>query len=425
MRPVSLNSMDVARAKPRRMPRGIAVAFGAIALAIGTLVALISLTRTGTGIAVDRASVVTDTVKFGTLSRAISASGALAPQEVHIVAAVQPGTVERVFVKPGTYVAAQTPIATLSNPDLDAAIVAAHSSVDVAQADLTSAEEQAKAAALAQRSAYASAQAQAEMDQTDLSVEQQLHRQGYIADQTYRVASIKATQSKAQFVIAHSQIGVDAAEQDAKITAARAELEQSQAQLRAKQDEVDALTVRARSAGVVESVAVDPGARVDAGTELARVADQHDLKAVLQVPEGQVHSVNVGMPVRIDTGNGTVSGHVARIAPSAQDGSVAVDVSFSGALPAGARPDLNVDGTIELQTLHAVLSIARPTEAADNTTVSLYKVDPRTSLARQVQVRLGVGSTDRIEVLTGLAAGDEVIVSDTSAYGGAPLLRLH
>jgi HlyD family secretion protein len=425
MRPVSLNSMDVARAKPRRMPRGIAVAFGAIALAIGTLVALISLTRTGTGIAVDRASVVTDTVKFGTLSRAISASGALAPQEVHIVAAVQPGTVERVFVKPGTYVAAQTPIATLSNPDLDAAIVAAHSSVDVAQADLTSAEEQAKAAALAQRSAYASAQAQAEMDETDLSVEQQLHRQGYIADQTYRVASIKATQSKAQFAIAHSQIGVDAAEQDAKITAARAELEQSQAQLRAKQDEVDALTVRARSAGVVESVAVDPGARVDAGTELARVADQHDLKAVLQVPEGQVHSVNVGMPVRIDTGNGAVSGHVARIAPSAQDGSVAVDVSFSGALPAGARPDLNVDGTIELQTLHAVLSIARPTEAADNTTVSLYKVDPRTSLARQVQVRLGVGSTDRIEVLTGLAAGDEVIVSDTSAYGGAPLLRLH
>jgi HlyD family secretion protein len=425
MKPVSLNPMDVARTKPRRIPRGVAVALGSVVLAIGAVVALISLTRTGGGVTVDRASVVTDTVKFGTLSRSISASGALAPQEVHIVAAVQPGTVESVSVKPGAYVTAQTPIASLSNPDLDAAIVAASSSVDVAQADLVSAEQQAKAAALAQRSAYASAQAQAEMDQTNLSTDEQLHRQGYIGDQPYRIAFIKATQSKAQFVLAHSQIGVDAAEQDAKVTAAQAEVAQAQAQLKAKEAEADALVVRARSAGIVQSVAVDPGARVDAGTELARVADQHDLKAVLQVPEGQVHSVNVGMPVLVDTGSGAVTGHVARIAPSAQDGSVAVDVSFAGALPAGARPDLNVDGTIELQTLPGVLSMARPTEAADNTTVSLYKVDPRTSLARQVQVRVGVGSTDRIEVLAGLAAGDEVIVSDTSAYGGAPLLRLH
>jgi HlyD family secretion protein len=425
MRPVSLNSMDVARAKPRRIPRGVALALGGVVLAIGAVVALISLTRSTSGVAVDRASVVTDTVKLGTLSRSIPASGALAPQQIHIVAAAQPGTVESVFVKPGAYVTVQTPIARLSNPDLDAAIVAARSSVDVAEADLVSAEQQAKAAALAQRSAYASAQAQAEMDQTNLSVDAQLHRQGYIADYTYRIAAIKATQSNAQFGLAHSQIGVDAAEQDAKIAAAQAELVQAQAQLRAKETEADALVVRAHTAGIVQSVAVDPGARVDAGIELARVADQHDLKAVLQVPEGQVHSVNIGMPVLVNTGNGTVTGDVARIAPSAQDGSVAVDVSFAGALPAGARPDLNVDGTIELQTLRGVLSIARPTEAADNTTVSLYKVNPRTSLARQAQVRLGVGSTDRIEVLGGLAAGDEVIVSDTSAYGDAPLLRLH
>jgi HlyD family secretion protein len=425
MRPASLNSMDVARAKPRRIPRGVAVALSGVVLAIGAIVALNSLTRTGGGVAVDRASVVTDTVKLGTLSRSISASGALAPQEVHIVAALQPGTVENVFVKPGAYVMAQTPIARLSNPDLDAALVATRSSVDVAEADLVSAQQQAKAAALAQRSAYTSAQAQAEMDQTDLSADEQLHRQAYIADQTYRIALIKATQSKAQFVLAHAQIGVDAAEQGAKIAAAQAELVQAQAQLQAKEAEVDALVVRARTAGIVQSVAVDPGARVDAGTELARVADQHDLKAVLQVPEGQVHSVNIGMPGLIDTGNGTVTGRVARIAPSAQDGSVAVDVSFAGALPAGARPDLNVDGTIEMQTLRGVLSIVRPAEAADNTTVSLYKVDPHTSLARQVQVRLGVGSADRVEILAGLAAGDEVIVSDTSAYGSVPLLRLH
>jgi HlyD family secretion protein len=137
-----------------------------------------------------------------------------------------------------------------------------------------------------------------------------------------------------------------------------------------------------------------------------------------------VHSVAIGMPARVDTGNGVVTGHVARIAPSAQDGSVAVDVTFAGALPPGTRPDLNIDGTIDLQTLYNVLSIARPASAADDTTVGIYTIDPRTSLARLVQARLGVGSSSRIEVLSGLVAGETVIVSDTSAYGGAPLLRL-
>jgi HlyD family secretion protein len=424
MRPVAVNEMDVARSKPRGLPRNATIALTIALLAVAAVVAVMSLTRGGGGIAVDRASVVTDTVQRGTLQRSISAAGAFAPQEVHIVAAVQPGLVERVFVKPGAYVSDGTPIAALSNADLDADVVTARSAVDVARADLVSAQQQAKAAALAQRSAYTTAQAQAEMDTTNVSGEGELHREGFVADQTYRIAQIKAAQSQAQLGVAHSQIGVDAAEQGAKVAAAEAGLAQAQALLAAKEAEVDALTVHARSAGVVQSVAVDPGARVDAGTELARVADQRDLKAVLQVPEGQVHSVAIGMPARIDTGNGVVTGHVARIAPSAQDGSVAVDVTFAGALPPGARPDLNVDGTIDLQTLHNVLSISRPASAADDTTVGIYAIDPRTSLARLVQVRLGVGSTSRIEVLSGLVAGETVIVSDTSAYGGAPLLRL-
>ncbi|HTX56183.1 MAG TPA: efflux RND transporter periplasmic adaptor subunit [Candidatus Acidoferrales bacterium] len=424
MRPVSVNNMDVVRAKPRGLPRGVGVALGVALLIAAAAVALISLTRTGGGISVDRASVVTDVAKRGTLARSIEASGALAPQEVHIVAAVEPGIVESVLVKPGTSVAAQTPIARMTNPDLDAAVVAARSAVDVAQANLLSTVQQAKASALAQRSAYVSAHAQAEMDTTNVAGDAELAREGYIAEQTYRIAKIKATQSQAQLGVAHSQIGVDAAEQNAKVAAAQAQLAQAQAQLAATQAEVAALVVRARSDGIVQSVAVDPGARADIGTELARVADQHDLKAVLQVPEGQVHAVNIGMPVRVDTGNGVVTGRVARIAPSAQDGSVAVDVGFESALPPGARPDLNVDGTIDLQTLRNVLSIARPAGAADDSTVTLYEVDPRTSQARAVQVRLGVGSTDRIEVLSGLDAGDVVIVSDTSAYAGAPLLRL-
>jgi HlyD family secretion protein len=425
MRPAAVDNMDVARVKSRGLPRGAVLALTAALLIAAAAAALTSLTRTGGVIAVDRSSVVTDTVRRGDLARLIAASGALAPQDVHIVAAVEPGIVESVFVKPGASVSAQTPIVRLSNPDLDAAAIAARSAVDVARADLVSAEQQAKEAALAQRSAYTSAQAQADMDTTNVASNAALHREGYIADQTYRIAQIKATQSQAQLVLAHAQIGVDAAEQNAKIAAAQAELAQAQAQLQAKEAEVGALTLRAHSAGVVQSVAVDSGARLDIGTEVVRVADQHDLKAVLQVPENQVHAVSVGMPVQVDTGNGLAVGRVARIAPSAQDGSVAVDVGFTGALPPGSRPDLSVDGTIELQTLGNVLSIARPAGAADDTTVALYKLDTRASEARAVQVHLGVGSTDRIEVLGGLAAGDTVIVSDTSAYGETPLLRFH
>ncbi|MGB6986293.1 MAG: efflux RND transporter periplasmic adaptor subunit [Candidatus Aquilonibacter sp.] len=425
MSPVAVNEMDVARAKPRKLSRGATIALTVALLLAAAAAALYSLTRTGGGTVVERASIVTDTVRHGELDRSISTSGTLAPQEVHIVAAVQPGIVESVLVKPGANVTGGTPIARLSNPDLDADVVAARSAIDVARADLASAQQQAQASALAQRSVYTSARAQLEMDTTNVSGEAELHREGFIADQTYRIAQIKAGQSKDQLNVAHSQIGVDAAEQSAKIAAAQAQLDQAQAQLQAKQAEVDALVVRAHSSGIVQSVAIDPGARVDTGTELARVADQRDLKAILQVPEGQAHAVAIGMPVRVDTGDGTVTGRVARIAPSAQDGSVAVDVSFIAALPAGARPDLNVDGTIDLQTLRSVLSIARPAGAADNSTVSLYRLDAGSSQARLVQVHLGVGSTDRIQVLDGISAGDTVIVSDTSAYGGAPLLRLH
>ncbi|HTU69014.1 MAG TPA: HlyD family efflux transporter periplasmic adaptor subunit [Candidatus Baltobacteraceae bacterium] len=425
MRRFAANEMDVVRAKPRGLSRGAIVALAIALLAAAAVAALFSLTRTGGGVAVDRASLVTDVVQRGTLQRSISASGALAPQEVHVVSAVQPGVIESVFVKPGAYVSAQTAIARLSNPDLDAGVVSARSAVDVARADLVSAQQQAKAAALAQRSAYTSAQAQAAMDRANVVGDAELHREGFIAGQTYLIAKIKASQSASQLGVAHAQIGVNAAEQAAKVAAARAELDQALAQLQAKEAEVDALIVRAHSDGIVQSVAVDPGARVDVGTELARVADQRALKAVLQVPEGQVHSVNIGMPVQIDTGNGIVTGSVARIAPSAQEGSVAVDVSFTGQLPPGARPDLNVDGTIDLQTLRNVLSVARPAGAADDTTIALYELDSRGTQAHLVHVRLGVGSTDRIEVLSGLSAGDTVIVSDTSAYGGAPMLALH
>ena len=425
MKPVAINGMDVARPRRTSPPRFIVATVGAAVLVIAAAIGLISLSRQSeTGQAVDRSTVVTDVARAGVLQRSISASGTLASENIRVVAAAQGGVVENVFVKPGAEVQTGTPIAQLSNPDLEADVVSARSAVDVARAQLVSAQQQAKASALSSRSSFVAARAQSQEDDTNLQSLRYLHSNGYIADQTVRIAGIKADQSSSQLGVARQQIDVDAAEQEAKIAQARSQLDQAQAQLQAKQDEVAALVVRARTPGVVQSVAVDPGARVEAGAELARVADQRDLKAVLQVAEGQVHSVTIGMPVRIDTGNGTVSGRVGRIAPAAQNGSVAVDVMFRDGLPPGARPDLNVDGTIDLETLRNVVSIARPAGASDDTTINLYRLDHASNVAHLVVVRLGHGSTDRVAVISGLQAGDNVIVSDTSAYGGAPTLHL-
>lgn len=424
MRPLPANGMDIVRPRMNRISRRAVIAAVTAVLLLSAIVAFVTLARIGNqGVSVDRSAVVTDVVSRGDLERSISASGALASEAVRIVATTESGVVERVFVKPGTYVNVGMPIAQLSSPDLEADVVGARSAVEVALAQLRSVREEARATALAHESAYSSARAQAALDRESYATTQALLSQGFVADEAYRVAAIKADESASEARISHSQIAVDAAEEQAKIAAAQAQLQQASAELQAKEAEVAALGVHARSAGVVQSLAVDPGARVEAGTELARIADQRDLKAVLQVPEGQVQDVTIGMPARLDTGNGVATGHVMRIAPAAQDGSVAVDVSFARELPFGARPDQNVDGSIELQTLRNVLSIARPAGAAENTTIGLYRLDRSAKLARQVQVHLGRGSNDRIQVISGLDADDTVIVSDTSAYNGTPTLR--
>lgn len=424
MRPVPVGSMDVPRSRKRGISRPMAIAAGAAFSIAVAIAALVSLAHLDNGIiAVERSTIVTDVVTRGTLQRSVSAAGTLVPQEVHVVAATQPGIVEDVYVKPGAAVERGTPIARATNPDLDAAVVAAASAVDVARAQLRSVEAQARAAVLAQQSAYTTAVAQARVDKMDLQTMQGLRRSGFVAEQTYQVAAIKATESASQTTVARAQIGVSTSEETANVEAARAQLQQAQAQLGVKQTEVAALVARANTSGIVQSVAVDPGTRIDAGTELARVADERDLKAVLAVPEGQVQDVALGMTTSVDTGNGVVTGRVSRIAPAAQNGTVAVDVAFAHPLP-GGRPQLNVEGAIDLQTLPGVLSIVRPAGAPDGEAAELYRIDLRTNVARLVRVRLGRGSADRIEILSGLAAGDTVIVSDTSAYNGAPALRL-
>lgn len=214
------------------------------------------------------------------------------------------------------------------------------------------------------------------------------------------------------------------ADGQAKVAAAQAQVDEARTQLAAAQANADALTVRASTSGIVQDVNVDPGTSLAPRAEIARIADTRHLKAVLQVAETDVHAVVPGMRAGIDGGDGSVAGRVSRIAPAAQNGTVAVDVVFEGALPGGSRPDASVTGTIVLARLPNAVSIARPAGAADGSTIDLFKVTRGGDGAVRVRVRLGQGSSDRVQVLSGLSPGDTVIVSDTSNYADQPVLRL-
>ena len=327
--------MDVVRT--RRGPSKQVITLLAVTLLFTAVAAsLLSLFRSHEkGPSVDRSSVVTDVVRFGTIDRSVTAAGNLASRQVRVVSAGESGTIASVFVKPGATVRGGDPIARLDNPDLDAAVVDARSALQVSIAQLGSAREQARASLLTQQAALAGAQAQMEEDQTNAQSLDSLHRSGLIANSTYSIAKIRSAQSRRQVEISHSQLQVDLADQQAKIAAAQAQVDEASAQLTARQAHVDALIVRAGADGVVQSIGAEPGSHVDAGAELARLANQNDLKAVLQVPEGDVHDVRVGMLARIDTGSDEAFGRVDRIAPTAQNGTVFVDVCFDRT-PGGA-----------------------------------------------------------------------------------------
>ncbi|MBC5800505.1 MAG: efflux RND transporter periplasmic adaptor subunit [Candidatus Eremiobacteraeota bacterium] len=424
-RDVHGNAMDVVRRRPRVSVSKTVVPLIVLALIAAAAFSVISLAhRPAAAPLVDAGQLVIDVAKRGTLVRSVRAAGTIEPDHVQVVSAAAEGMIATLDVRPGSMVHDGSTIATLQNPDLQEAVVDARTQLDAARADVASARSEAQATRLDKQAAYATAVSQAQQDDVTSTADTLLHAQGLIGDLQYRVAKIKTQEDRGLAGIAHRQIGVDTADANAKIAAAQAKVDQLSAALAAKEAQLGTLDVRAGSDGIVQSVAVNRGQRVALGAEVAQVANLADLKAVLQVAESDLHGVAIGMPVAIDMNDGgTKRGFVERIAPAAQNGTVAVDVRFTQ-LPAGARPDQNIDGTIELSRLRNVVSIARPANATDDSTISVYRPSPDASRAFRTSVHLGTGSLDRVAVLSGLRAGDSVIVSDTSAYNDVPVLRL-
>jgi HlyD family secretion protein len=241
----------------------------------------------------------------------------------------------------------------------------------------------------------------------------------------YQRSVLLAEQLKVKLDIEQERLDQFSESMDAQLAVRRAHVSQVRNAYERKVERVKALQVRATVAGVVQEVLVEEGQRLAPGTNIARVANPMDLRAELRIAETQARDVLLDQLVRVDTRNGIVEGHVQRIDPAVQNGTVQVDVDLDGPLPNGSRPDLSVDGTIEIERLPSVLYTQRPTYSQPNTTIGLYKVVDDRRYAVRVPVEIGKTSVNAVEILSGLAVGDEVILSDTSAWSDADRIRLN
>jgi HlyD family secretion protein len=406
----------------RRLRRWIGA--GLAVLAVGIVTVLIARLQPAIP-TVARDSVWVDTVRRGEMIRQVQGLGTLVPEEIRWIAAATDARVERIAVFPGATVQPDTVLLVLSNPELQQSVLDADGAVKSAQARLVNLRAQLEGQVLERQSAYAKAEGDRETAVAQVEVDQRLSEQGLVALVELKKAQIAAKELIAVCDIERQRVDFNRQSVDPQLAIAQGDLDQAKAEAALRHSQLDALQVRAGMAGVLQQVPVEAGQRVAAGTNLARVADPAKLKAQIKIPETQARDMRPGLPVSVDTRNGVAEGHVSRVDPAVQDGTVLVDVTFNGApLPRGARPDLSVEGTVELERIPDALIVNRPAFGREESTVGLFRLSPDGTEATRVQVQLGRGSVSVVEVRAGLRAGDQIILSDTSAYDNAPRIRL-
>jgi HlyD family secretion protein len=416
--------MDIARPelKQRKRRRQIIIA-GVIGIAV--VAAGIGLAALGPAIpSVERSSVLVDVVQRGELLREVRGPGTLVPKEIRWIAAQTSARVEHIRAKPGARVEADTVILELSNPEVDDQLLAATAAHTAAQSDLAAKRTDLRSRLLDQQSALAQARTDYETARMQAESEKVVAEKGIIPAVQYRKSLVALEQLKYRVGIEEQRVAEFGRNISAQVAAEQARLDQLANTRELRQRQAEALNVRAGIAGVLQRVPVEEGQQVAAGTNLARVARPGELMAELRIAETQAKDIVIDQLARIDTRNGIVEGKVLRVDPAVQNGSVQVDIELTGELPAGARPDLSVDGTIEIERLADVLHVGRPAFGQPDSDVRLFRVDAE-GVAERVAVRLGRSSVNRIEIRQGLAAGDRVVLSDTSAYDQNDRIRLH
>lgn len=363
----------------------------------------------------DRSTAVIDTVKRGQMLREVRGIGTLVPQLVRYIPAPADGRVEKIPVQAGVEVGNDTVIVELSNPQMEQEAMDAEFQVKAAQADEESLRTRLESESMTQRSAIAGINSDYSQAKLQLDTDEVLGKQGLIPELLLKISRMRVQELSNRLKVEQQRLTVSGKSVKAQINAQESRVQQLRALAKLKRDQVDALKVRAGTSGVLQQVSVQVGQQVTPGFNIARVADPASLKAELKIAETQIKDVRLGQPVAVDTRNGIIQGEVQRIDPAAREGTFIVDVSLTGPLPASARPDLSVDGTIELERLDNVLYISRPAFGQAQQTVSLFRLNPDGQEAARTPVTLGRSSVSTIEIVNGLKEGDQVIISDTSA----------
>lgn len=404
--------MDIARnASSKKNRRIVTIAIVTVALIITTF-AFARLEPAAP--TVNQASVVIETVQTGPLTREVRGSGVLVPENVRWIAASTDGRVERVVVQPGTAVTADTVLIELSDPQQQQSARDAQWQLRAAEAAYRAAQAELESERLDREAGAARLRAELEQARLRAKADEDLEKAGLAAKITRQLSESAANELAKRVQFEEQRLATLGASQSARLAALQAQVEQRRSMNDLAQQRIESLAVRAGIDGVLQQVTVQAGQRVNAGTTLARVAQPDRLKAEIRVAETQAKDLAIGQRAQIDTRNGLVPAHVARIDPAATGGTVLVDLAIDGPLPPGSRPDVSVDATIELERIPNTTYVARPVGAQELSAGTVFRVvDDR---ATRVQVEFGRASATAIEIRRGLSAGDRVIVSDDAAY---------
>jgi HlyD family secretion protein len=373
---------------------------------------------------VDRATVWSDEVKRGPMLREVRGIGTLVPVDIQWIPAQTDAQVDRIVLRPGAVVKPDSVILELSNLTLKRDALDAEYQLKAAEADYENLKVQVNSDLLNQKATEASVRSDYEQAKIQHEVDEKLYKEDIGSIVNAQLSKVREEQLAIRVQLEGERTKNVADTAEARLQAQRSHVDQQRALYELRRAELDALHVRAGIAGVLQLVPVEEGQHVTPGTNLARVADPKRLKAEIKVAETQAKDVLIGQSATIDTRNGTVEGHVARIDPSVVNGTVTVDVYPDATMPDGARPDLSVDGTIEIENLKDVLFVGRPVHGSSQSTISLFKLTPDGSEATRVNVKLGRTSVNTVEIQQGLQVGDRVILSDMSQWDNYDRIRL-
>ena len=373
---------------------------------------------------VDRGGLWTDTVKRGPMLREVKGPGTLVPERIRLITADTAGRVERIPLRPGAQVEPGTVLLELSNPDVMLQALDAERQLAQAQADLINLRATADGNTLTTRSSVATLEAQVADAQRRAKADEKLAAEGVISEVEARQQVERAEELRSRLGLERKRLGVVAGSGKEQVAAQEAQIERLRAVVAFRRKQVDSMKVRSIDRGVLSELPLELGQWVTPGALLAKVVQPEQLKAVLRIPETQARDLALHLAAAIDTRNGVVQGRVSRISPSANQGSVEVDVSLPAELPRGARPDLTVEGTIEIEKLQNVLFVGRPAGAQAGGQTELFKIVKGGDEAHRVKVRLGRSSVSTVEIVDGLAEGDAVILSEMSQWDTTDRVRL-